>query len=186
MIATYNAKGNCLQEQPERAMPTRTVAEFKFESEEYFQCNREWAIYNAHISSLRTIICSPELKIAFKDFGNFEDGKAYRVIETSYGVVAVPIDPLKEQDEPTDEQLRREAEMRYVYLRSKYSISEWKDEDIVKLERAAYIAGRKKSLARIRELEDHLKHIFEMYADEWTGYAQEWTEKVLRINPPNK
>lgn len=57
------------------------------------------------------------------------------------------------------------------------------------IERSAHITAARqymgeieKQAARIKELEDHLKGIYEMYGDEWTNYAQEWTEKVLRIS----
>lgn len=47
-----------------------------------------------------------------------------------------------------------------------------------------YMGEIEKLTTRVKELEDHLKGIYEMYGDEWTNYAQEWTEKVLRITQP--
>lgn len=85
-------------------------------------------------------------------------------------------------DLPTEEELKDEAEGKYKIYEA-YTVSE---KAVTTGLRKGYIEGRKKNIARIKELEEHLRNIYEMYGDEWTDYAQGWTEKVLRINPPNK
>jgi hypothetical protein len=88
---------------------------------------------------------------------------------------------------PDEQALEKEAEMRYpIDKRFASRVEEWTEGSIVEQERSAYIEGRRRSMARIKELEELLKNIYEMYGEEWTDYAREWTEKVLRINPQIK
>src|SRR5687768_5955142 len=84
---------------------------------------------------------------------------------------------------PTDKDLEKEAEMRYPY--TDYEVDAWSNEHIVNLERVAFIQGRQVTMSRVRELEAHLKSIYEMYGDEWTDYAKEWTEKILGTHKLN-
>lgn len=81
----------------------------------------------------------------------------------------------------------QEAETLYPY--DPQNDEMYTDSMVTNIQRSAHITAARqymgeieKQAARIKELEDHLKGIYEMYGDEWTNYAQEWTEKVLRIS----
>lgn len=60
--------------------------------------------YNAHISSLRTISCDESCRGVFKDKGEYEEGKDYKMVLHYHApdekeLLAVPLSPAVQEDE---------------------------------------------------------------------------------------
>lgn len=77
---------------------------------------------------------------------------------------------------PTTEEIEQEA--RELYPQPGIQSSQL---PIYQYQRMAHIAAVTKYTERIKELEKHLRHIYDSYSDEWTEHNREWTEKVLNL-----
>jgi hypothetical protein len=112
MKAIYDTSDNSLQEQSDRENPfpppdyecyAGDIFEYNAALENY---RRELKEYSAHIASLRKLPCSPEA--GFKDGQVYELDKDYEVVLHYYApddkeLRAVPLDPLKGEDEDWEE-----------------------------------------------------------------------------------
>jgi hypothetical protein len=104
-------------------------------------------------------------------------------IDNNKGTLDIRIDEIEWLDEtpespdlPTVEELKRECELRYPDSNNK-GTSLWGDRLIIAVQRDAYISGRKKNIARIKELEEKLRQTEEI-AQIATGALKEASKEV--------
>jgi hypothetical protein len=118
MKSIYDASDNTLQEQSEKKKPLYYDV--------YLACrsaNRYLALtledlnaiieYEDHLKRLRKLPCSPEA--GFKDGEVYEEGKDYEVVAP---LIAVPLDPLKGEDDiqKVYDQIKSDCKDSYAYL----------------------------------------------------------------------
>lgn len=132
MTAIYNAKDNCLQEQPGTPKPRRPFAA-NYADQECFDLDLqhyEFAMteYNAHIATLRTLPCDESAKGMFVDGKSYEEGKDYRVVFEGVEIIAkagTKVRVLFKDGKPEHGmEVHKEQVMRYLNAETVYELAD--------------------------------------------------------------